>query len=226
MGRCVVGANVQRSGRRAFQDGRPPMKPEGAADERLPSRGDRMRVWMNWLMLSTVIAVLGTSLALLASFTGVNSPWVSLLLMFDFLGVAKVAQPLFRLRMPKALHRVRRWERVGNVYRRLGVPGFGKLLRRAPLRYLNSAVYLARTEGDLSAVLLRAESGEAIHFWAAVLFTPYVMLAGVNRQWGVAAWFSLAQVLVNIYPILHLRHVRWRVTRTLRKIACQRVGDD
>ena len=185
-----------------------------------------MRSWLNWLVLLTVVMVLGASCALLGSVIGMNSPWLMLLLMFDFLGIAKVAEPLFRLKMPRALRPVRRCEQVGNVYRRLGVLGFGKLLRRSPLRYLNSAVYLVKTNGDLSEVRLRAESGEASHFWAAVLFTPYVMLAGMNGQWSVVAWFSLAQVLVNIYPILHLRHVRWRLTCTLRKIAGHRASGE
>jgi hypothetical protein len=184
-----------------------------------------MRLWLNWLVLLTVVTVFGASFALLGSAIGMNSPWLMLLLMFDFLGIAKVAEPLFRLKIPRALRPVRRCERVGNVYRRLGVLGFGKLLRRSPLRYLNSAVYLARRDGDLSEVRRRAESGEASHFWAAVLFTPYVILAGLNHQWNVAAWFSLAQVLVNVYPILHLRHVRWRLTCTLRKMSRQRATD-
>jgi len=181
-----------------------------------------MRLWLNWLVLFAVVMVLGASFALLGSVIGMNSPWLMLLLMFDFLGIAKVAEPLFRLKMPRILRPVRRCERAGNVYRRLGVLAFGKLLRRSPLRYLNSAVYLASRHGDLSEVCLRAESGEAIHFWAAVLFTPYIVLAGLNHRWNVAAWFSLAQMLVNVYPILHLRRVRWRLTCTLRKIARQR----
>jgi glycosyl-4,4'-diaponeurosporenoate acyltransferase len=184
-----------------------------------------MRLWLNWLVLLTVVTVFGASFALLGSVIGMSSPWLMLLLMFDFLGIAKVAEPLFRLKIPRALRPVRRCERAGIVYRRLGVLGFGKLLRRSPLRYLNSAVYLARRDGDLSEVRRRAESGEASHFWAAVLFTPYVILAGLNHQWNVAAWFSLTQVLVNVYPILHLRHVRWRLTCTLRKMGRQRATD-
>lgn len=180
-----------------------------------------MRPWLNWLVLSAVVLVLGASLALLGSVIGMSSPWLVLLLMFDFLGVAKIAEPLFRLKMPSVLRPLRRYERVGSTYRRLGVLGFGKLLRRTPLRYLNSAVYLGERQGDLLEVRVRAESGEANHFWAAVLFTPYVMFAGLSGQWRVAAWFSLTQVLVNVYPILHLRHVRGRLTRAISRMGRQ-----
>lgn len=174
-----------------------------------------MRPWLNWLVLIATVLVFGASFAMLGSVIGLDSPWLMLLLMFDFLGIAKVAQPLFRLKLPGALHRVRPSESASVARRRLGVLHFGTLLRRSPLRYLNSAVYLDRSDRDWNRVRLRAESSEAIHFWAAVLFTPYVLHAGLNHRWDVAAWFTLAQVLVNVYPILHLRHVRRRLTRTL-----------
>jgi len=174
-----------------------------------------VRPWRNWLVLVSAVLVFGGSAALLGSVIGLHSPWLMLLLMFDFLGIAKVAEPLFTLKMPRALHPVRQGPRAAGALHRLGVPAFGKLLRRSPLRYLNAAVYVDANRGDLNAVRLRAESSEANHFWAAVLFTPYVVHAALSHRWNVAAGFSLAQVLVNVYPILHLRHVRERLDRTL-----------
>jgi len=38
-------------------------------------------------------------------------------------------------------------------------------------------------------------------------------------------WFTLAQVLVNVYPILHLRHVRGRLTRALGRTSRRRWAD-
>jgi len=181
-----------------------------------------MRPWLNWLVLVTTVLVFGASFALLGSVIGMNSPWLVLLLMFDFLGIAKVAEPLFRLRVPSALRPVRSDEPVANASRRLGVPGFGRLLRRSPLRYLNTGVYLAARHGDLDELRLRAETSEANHFWAAVLFTPYVVYAALQRQWNVVAWFTLAQVLVNVYPILHLRLVRERLTRAVGRMSRRR----
>ena len=39
----------------------------------------------------------------------------------------------------------------------------------------------------------------------------YIVFAGVNGMWSIAAFFLAVQVLVNVYPILHLRHVRGRL---------------
>jgi hypothetical protein len=176
-----------------------------------------MRPWLHALALLAVLLVFAVSFVLLSRVIGITSPWLVLLLMFYFLGLAKVAEPLFVLRMPAALRPLRHWEREGHVYRRLGVVGFGRLLRRTPLRYLNSAVYLDRQRRHPLQVRHLAESAEASHFWAAVLFMPYVVFAALSGMWGVAAWFLLAQVLVNVYPILHLRHVRGRLDRIIRR---------
>lgn len=104
---------------------------------------------------SRVFALVATAIAFGASFfmlqgvIGIDSPWLGLLAMFYFLGLAKVGEPLFALRVPKPLQRVRPWERSNGAYQRLAVPGFGRLLRQTPLRYLNPAVYLARSPGGL-----------------------------------------------------------------------------
>jgi hypothetical protein len=183
-----------------------------------------VRAWLQVLVLLAVVVAFGVSFALLSTFVGSASPWLALLLMFDFLGVAKVAEPLFVLRVPRVLFPLRNWEREGDLTRRLRIVGFGRLLRRTPLRYLNSGVYLGQAHGDPLAVRLRAESAEAMHFWAAVLFTPVVALAAVTGRWSTLAWFLLAQMLVNVYPILHLRHIRWRLDRVIHRIGAAQAG--
>jgi len=172
-------------------------------------------MWFRALILSAVVLVFGVSFKLLSAVIGITSPWLALLLMFYFLGTAKVAEPLFSLSMPSALFKLRRWEQDGDVLRMLHVFSFGRLLRRTPLRYLNSSVYLDRQLGSLAKIRQQAEAAEATHFWAAVLFTPCIVFAATSSQWGIFAWFSIAQVFVNIYPILHLRHIRGRLDRTI-----------
>lgn len=99
----------------------------------------------------------------------------------------------------------------------LGVPAFGELLRRTPLRYLQPLVYLKRYPGDPAKVQTQIEGAEAAHFWAAVLIIPYMVFACVKNWWGVLFWFMVVQVVGNVYPILHLRWVRGRLTRIIDK---------
>ena len=177
-----------------------------------------MPAWLHALALLALVLVFGVSLVLLGTVIGSTSPWLALLVMFYFLAIAKFAEPLVVLRVPRWLYPLRHWELEGKVLRRLGVFSFGKLLRKTPLRYLNSRVYLDQQRRDPLRVRHQAASAEASHFWAAVLFIPCIALAAVWGEWTVVAWFSLVQVLVNVYPILHLRHIRGRLDRAIRRI--------
>jgi hypothetical protein len=162
--------------------------------------------------LILMAVVFGVCFAMLASVVGVRSPWLGLLLMFYFMGLAQAAEPLFTLRMPRAIRAVDPGLLHHAFYNRLGVHGFGDLLRNTPLRYLNSAVYRTNGKRDLAGLRCRLESSEAIHFWAAVLFTPYIVYIGTRGLIAQTILFVVVQVVFNIYPIMHLRLVRARLS--------------
>ncbi|MEO8103092.1 MAG: hypothetical protein ABI790_11215 [Betaproteobacteria bacterium] len=171
----------------------------------------------------SIIILIGTAVGFAISFVmlqrviGGSSPWLGLLAMFYFLGLTKVAEPLFLLRMPAVLRRIRSWEMKGTLNRRLLVPSFGNFLRESPLRYLNAAVYLSQAQSDVLRVYRQAEAAEAAHFWAASLFTPYIGYVWLSGQPREAMIFLVIQVFFNFYPILHLRLVRGRIDRLIRR---------
>jgi hypothetical protein len=174
-------------------------------------------------LLATVLAF-SVSFVLLSRVIGITSPWLVLLLMFYFLGLIKIAEPLFRLRMPQAFRQLRPWELEGLVYHRYRVPEFGRVLRKTPLRHLNNAVYIDARHRDPFEVRIWAEASEAAHFWAAVLLLPYIVFALWSGKWQVVAWLSLAQLLVNVYPLLHLRYTRGRLDRVLGRSRVTHAG--
>ena len=180
-----------------------------------------MTKWRSALLLAGTAAGFAVSLVALQRAIG-PSPWLGLLATFYLLGLSKVAEPLFLLRMPRALRAIRRSETEGDLYRRLGVPEFGRLLRDTPLRYLNLAVYLTPRQPDLGRLSRLSEAAEAAHFWAAVLLTPIIGYAWAIGQRWEAGLFLLIQVLANVYPILHLRLVRGRLDRILQRRPRQR----
>ncbi|NUO75103.1 MAG: hypothetical protein HOQ32_03730 [Lysobacter sp.] len=169
--------------------------------------------WRSLIKLIAVAAFFAFCFAMLARVIGYASPWLGLLAMFYFMGLAKVAEPLFVLRMPRALHAVDPALSARPWYRRLGVRGFGDLLRNTPLRYLNGSVYRSAGRRSLEAVRRQAESAEATHFWAAVLFTPYIAYVAWRGFWMETLVFLAVQIAFNVYPILHLRAVRARLAR-------------
>ena len=171
-------------------------------------RESELQKWRDLSKLTIVAAFFGVCFIMLAGVIGYESPWLGLLLMFYFMALAKVAEPLFMMRLPKALHAVKP-ER--GVYRCFGVRHFGALLRNTPLRYLNASVYLAHGRHSLAELRHGAESSEAIHFWAAVLFTPYIAYLWARGHVTESMLFVLVQLVFNVYPILHLRLVRARL---------------
>ncbi|RNF84471.1 hypothetical protein [Montanilutibacter psychrotolerans] len=175
------------------------------------------------LAVVATVAVFAVCFRMLAQVIGITSPWLWLLAMFYFLGIAKVAEPIFMLPMPASLRGIRASERSGDAYRRLGVHRFGRFLRDSPFRRLNASVYTSQAPeaGDLARLSAQAESAEATHFWAAVLFTPYIAYLFVAGNAGTASVFLLVQALFNVYPILHLRVVRARL-ESIRARAHQR----
>ena len=168
-------------------------------------------------ILFAVTVAFGFSLFMFRRAVGFTSPWFALTTMLCFLGLVAFARPLFILKLPSFLRTVRVWEMRSRLYRVLGIPAFGELLRRTPLRYLQPLVYLKRYPGDPTMVQTQIEGAEAAHFWAAALVIPYMVYACVQNWWGVTFWFMIVQVVGNVYPILHLRWVRGRLTRVIAK---------
>lgn len=172
-----------------------------------------MRAWRNLVKLAVMAIMFGVCFVMLASVMGIRSPWLGLLLMFYFMGLAKVAEPLFMLRMPHAFRTVDPRLAKHGIYGWLGVRGFGTLLRNTPLRYLNSSVYRGGGKRSLAELNRKVESTEAIHFWAAILFMPYILYIWSRGFIAETVLFALVQVGFNVYPILHLRIVRARLSR-------------
>lgn len=165
------------------------------------------------------IGLLVPCLLLLAHVLGIDSPWLALLAMCFLLALAKLAEPLWMPSLPRALADVQGVLDSETGYRRLGVHAFGTLLRRSPLRLLNTAVYLPHGPGDLARLARLAESAEAAHFWAALLFTPYIGYAFWRGWWRAGLVLLAVQLVLNLYPMLHLRLVRARLARVMDRRA-------
>jgi hypothetical protein len=151
-----------------------------------------------------------------------ESPWFVFVAMICFLGLVFVAQPIVMIRMPRPLRTIRAWEVEGGLYGALGVPAYGRLLRRTPLRVFNRDVYLHDGLRDSRRVAAELEAAETSHFCAALLVVPYMVHLLLRGMWTPLLWFSLAQVLINAYPVMHLRMTRSRLDRLALKRSSHR----
>jgi hypothetical protein len=174
------------------------------------------------VVLIALAAAFAFSLFMFRQAVGLGSPWFGLMVMLVVTGLIAFARPLFLLRMPGFLREVRAWETQGGIYGALGVPQFGVLLRRTPLRFLNTMVYLTRLH-DPSVVIAHAESAEAAHLFAAAAFIPHIVYACAQGWWSSVAWMIAVQIGFNLYPMLHLRLARARLEQ-LRVRMARRAG--
>ncbi len=168
--------------------------------------------WLRFLAVAAGYAIAFVAARRAFSFS-IESAWFVCLAMVCFLGLAAMTRPIVSIRMPRLLGRIRAWEADRGFYRALGVPWFGRLLRRTPLRLLNTNVYLEAGAREPSRLSAELEAAEASHFWAAALVVPYMVHVALAGKSGALLWVSLAQLLVNVYPILHLRLTRGRLDR-------------
>ena len=173
----------------------------------------RMRPLLAWARFIAVAAGYAAAFVAFQRFMpfSVASPWFVFVAMVCVLGLAFVAQPIVMIHMPRPLRTIRAWEAGGRVYRALGVQAYGRLLRRTPLRLFNVDVYLHDGLRDSVTVGAELEAAEASHFSAAVLVAPYMAYLVLYGMWAPLFWITLAQVLINLYPIMHLRLTRHRL---------------
>jgi hypothetical protein len=143
-----------------------------------------------------------------------RSPWFVVAAMICVLGLAFVARPILPLRLPRALAAVRTWECAS--YRRLGAAAFGNLLRDTRLRHLNTFVYRRAADNDFARLEAELEAAESAHLLSTALVVPFMLRLAVRREWWSLLGVAAAAVLVNIYPVMHLRLARRRVQRLSR----------
>lgn len=182
---------------------------------------DRRRGWIHLTAVAAGYAAAFIVIRRVMTFD-LASPWFVVVAMVCFLGLAFVAQPLVMIRMPRPLRTIRAWEIDGGVYRALGVQAYGRLLRRTPLRLFNRDVYLRDGLRDTQRAGAELEAAEASHFWAAVLVVPYMVHAALAEKWIALLGVSLAQALINAYPVMHLRLSRHRLDRLVSRMPPRR----
>lgn len=102
------------------------------------------------------------------------------------------------------------FERTGQVYERLGIRLFKKLVRRGPLSIFSPTLRfpkertIAALQG-LESEMRKAETGHALIFAVMLLFVGYAALRG----WlDAVVWMLLFNILINGYPIMLQRYNR------------------
>ena len=178
-----------------------------------------MRALRFLALLVLGLLAFGGSLFLAAKALGVDSPVFAFAVVGATLGFVVVTMPVIRWPLPGAVMGIRAWEQSDAVYRQLGTAQFGALLRRSPFRHFNSTVYVRGRPGAVVATRQNMIAAEAAHIWAALLTLPIVAGLAMRGSWIAVAWITAFSVVVNLYPVLHLRMMRAKVEAVIRRRA-------
>ena len=172
------------------------------------------------ILLSTVATVATIALILwtCGSF-GFRSPVSAFLVNWLTMSWMAVIGQVAHLSFTPGYYRVRPFERTGQVYERLGIRLFKKLVRRGPLSIFSPTLRFPK-EKTVSALLgllnemRKAETGHALIFVLVLLFVGYGLL---NGWLDAVVWMLLFDVLINGYPIMLQRYNRIKLQELIHQ---------
>ena len=152
---------------------------------------------------------------------GFRSPVFAFLLNWLGMSWAAIGGQVIQVALPPRYYDIKDFERSGQVYERLGIRLFKRLVRRGPLTFLSPTLRFPKDRSisalqQLDSEMRRAETGHVIIFAVIVLFMCYALLRG----WFVAAgWILLFNVIINGYPIMLQRYNRILLQELIQRLS-------
>jgi hypothetical protein len=176
-------------------------------------RSQGVTIFRRMVVVVAVAGFFGLCLAMLGRYTGYRSPFFALIAVADILGFVALTRAVLPWGLPRPLRPLRAWERTEKLYRLLGAAWFGMLIRVPPFRYLDSTVYLGARRGELAQLRSNVLRAEGAHFWGTLLTFPLLAYWLLNGWWDSLLCVAVFHVVLNLYPVIHLRLVRARIER-------------
>ena len=149
---------------------------------------------------------------------GDHSQIYAAMVMILITGWAALLHSVVQLPVPRFVLRVRTGEFAVLRSPWTGVRSFGAFLRSTLLRHLGGRVYLSEVGRDPLAVLRGIHGAEIVHIWALLFCCPWLVFWGMQGRWMSIVWSLAVHVPLNVYPILHLRYVTWRIEGYLARM--------
>jgi len=115
---------------------------------------------------------------------------------------------------------IKAFERTGQIYERLGIRLFKRLVRRGPLSIFNPTLRFPKEKTisalqDLDYEMRKAETGHVLIFMLVLLFTSYALL---RRWFDAVGWILAINFLINGYPIMLQRYNRIKLQELIQKL--------
>jgi len=139
-----------------------------------------------------------------------RSPTFALLLNWLAMSWVAIAGQAVHFSLPHGYYSIKRFERTGQIYERLGVRLFKRLVRRGPLTLLSPTLRFPkdRTTAALRHLEYEMRKAETGHVYIFVLMLLCTSLALLMQWFDAVGWMLACSVIINGYPVMLQRYNR------------------
>ena len=150
---------------------------------------------------------------------GFRSPIFAFLLNWLVMAWIAIVGQVIHLSFPSAYYDIRPFEQAGQVYERVGIRLFKKLVRRGPFTIFSPTLRFppektASALRKLESEMRKAETGHTLIFILMWLFVGYAVL---NGWLDAVVWILFFNILINGYPIMLQRYNRIKVEELIHQ---------
>jgi len=124
------------------------------------------------------------------------------------------------LKLHASYFHIRKPEIFIPIYRLIGIPLFKKMIEKSPLPF--STLKMSLNNRSRSAILeleQKMQYGETVHVFGFLLVLALTVFFAWQRDIRFLLWFTVFNIIMNLYPILLQRYNRNRLQVVLEKIA-------
>jgi hypothetical protein len=116
------------------------------------------------------------------------------------------------LKFSKVYFQIRKLEYSSKLYRVIGVTFFKKILQRFYLPKVTLKISLRdRSKSEISHIENQMEQAEQIHVLGFILIVIVSIIFSILRDVSFILWFTIFNILMNLYPVLLQRYNRNRI---------------
>lgn len=123
------------------------------------------------------------------------------------------------IRLSESYFRIRKIEYSTKIYSTIGIAYFKRIIHKYPLPGATLKINLrGKSKSDILNLENQMREAEQVHVFGFILMVFITILFAVKRSNQFLYWFSIFNILMNLYPIFLQRYNRNRVRLILLKI--------